>query len=123
MGGGLRGIKAGDYVLASILVALGVLMGWVDVHQSDASVTQAIAGGSMVHAMSSHSWWMVPVFAAAAVPVLWWRRSILAVTGIAAVIMALHDVLFGWVTRSGFGLPLAPVLTFLRALTYGWVKA
>ena len=123
MGGALRGIKAGDYVLASILVALGVLMGWVDVHQSDASVTQAIAGGSMVHTMSSHSVWMIPVFAAAAVPVLWWRRSVLAVTGIAAVIMALHDVLFGWVTRCGFGLPLALVLTFLGALTYGWVKA
>jgi signal transduction histidine kinase len=77
----------------------------------------------MVHTMSSHSVWMIPVFAAAAVPVLWWRRSVLLVTGIAAVIMALHDVLFGWVTRCGFGLPLALVLTFLGALTYGRAKA
>jgi signal transduction histidine kinase len=37
--------------------------------------------------------------------------------------MALHDGLFGWVTRCGAGLPLALVLAFLGALTYDRVKA
>jgi len=123
MGGALRGIRAGDYVLAGILTALSVLMGWFDVHETNADVTRAIAENSMVHTVSSHSPWMIPVFVAAAVPVLWWRRSVLAVTGVAAAVMVLHDVLFGWVTRCGFGLPLALVLTFLGALTYGWAKA
>ena len=123
MSGALRGIKAGDYVLAGVLTAVGLLLMEFDVRAADASVTKAIADGSMVHAMSSHSLWMIPVFAAATVPVLWWRRSVLAVTGVAIVIMALHDVLFGWVTRCGAGLPLALVLAFLGALTYGRAKA
>lgn len=123
MGGALRGIKAGDYVLAGIFTALAVLMLPLDVHMTDAQVAQAIADGSMVHAMSSHSPWMVPLFAAAMVPLLWWRRSVLAVTSAAIVIMALHDVLFGWVTRCGLGLPLALVLAFLGALTYERTKA
>jgi signal transduction histidine kinase len=37
--------------------------------------------------------------------------------------MALHDGLFGWVTRCGAGLPLALVLAFLGALTYDRAKA
>ena len=70
----------------------------------------------MVHQMTSHSWAMVPVFALATIPVLWWRRSVIAVTGIALVVMVLHDLLFGWVTRCGAGLPLAFVLAYLGAV-------
>jgi signal transduction histidine kinase len=123
MSGAFRGIKAGDWVLAGVLTALGVLLMVFDVQATDAQVARAIADGSMVHAQSSHSLWMIPVFAAATVPVLWWRRSVLAVTGVAIVVMALHDVLFGWVTRCGAGLPLALVLTFLGALAYERAKA
>ena len=86
---------------------------------SDAHVTAAIADGTMVHEMTSHSWAMVPVFALATVPVLWWRRSVVAVTGIALVVMVLHDLLFGWVTRCGAGLPLAFVLAYLGAVSLG----
>jgi signal transduction histidine kinase len=118
-----RGIKIGDYVLAAILTALGVLLMVFDVQSTDAQVARAVADGSMVHAVSSHSLWMIPLFAAATVSVLWWRRSLLAVTGIAIVVMALHDVLFGWVTRCGAGLPLALVLVFLAALAYERSKA
>jgi signal transduction histidine kinase len=60
---------------------------------------------------------MVPVFALATVPVLWWRRGVVAVTGIALVVMVLHDLLFGWVTRCGAGLPLAFVLAYLGAVS------
>ena len=49
--------------------------------------------------------------------------GVLAVTGASIVLMALHDVLFGWVTRCGAGLPLALVLVFLVALTYERAKA
>jgi signal transduction histidine kinase len=120
-----RGIKARDWVLAGGLTALGVVLMWYDVQASDAQVREAIAEGSMVHTMGSHSLWMIPVFSAATIPVLWWRRSIIAVTAFSAVVMALHDVVFGWVTRCGAGLPLAFVLAFLGALaserTMAWV--
>ena len=123
MTGVFRGVRIGDYALAGVLTALGVLRMEFDVRSTDASVARQVADGSMVHALSSHSPWMIPVFAAATIPVLWWRRSLLAVTGIAIVVMALHDVLFGWVTRCGAGLPLALVLAFLGALTYERAKA
>src|ERR1700759_1429826 len=123
MSGIMRGVKVGDYVLAGVLTALGVLLMVFDVRQSNAAVAQAIADGSMVHTVSSHSPWMIPVFAAATVPVLWWRRSVLAVTAVAIVAMTLHDVLFGWVTRCGAGLPLALALAFLAALSYGRTRA
>jgi signal transduction histidine kinase len=111
-----RGVKTRDWVLAGALTALGVLLMWFNLQLTDAQVREAIAEGSMVHTMSSHSPWMIPVFAGATVPVLWWRRGILAVTGVSVAVMALHVVLFGWVTRCGAGLPLAFVLAFLGAL-------
>src|SRR3984957_13873683 len=123
MSGVFRGIKAGDWILAGILTALGVLLMVFDVQETGAQVARAIADGSMVHVENSRSLWMIPVFAAAAISVLWWRRSLLAVTGVAIVVMALHDVLFGWVTRCGAGLPLALVLVFLAALSYQGAKA
>ncbi len=123
MSGILRGVKIGDYVLAGVLTALGVLLMVFNVRETSAGVARDIADGSMVHTVSSHSPWMIPVFAAATISVLWWRRSVLAVTGVAIVVMVLHDVLFGWVTRCGAGLPLALVLAFLGALTYQRTKA
>ena len=69
----------------------------------------------MVHEVTSHSWAMVPVFAVATVPVLWWRRNVIVVTGIALAAMVAHDLVFGWVTRCGAGLPLAFVLAYLGA--------
>lgn len=123
MSGAFRGIKAGDYVLAGVLTALGLVLMVLDVRVTDAQVARAVAGGSMVHAMSSHSPWMIPVFAGATASALWWRRGVLVVTGAAIVVMILHDVLFGWVTRCGAGLPLAFALAFLGALTYERAKA
>jgi signal transduction histidine kinase len=60
---------------------------------------------------------MLPVFALATIPVLWWRRNVIAVTGFALVVMVAHDLLFGWVTRCGAGLPLAFVLAYLGAVS------
>ncbi|TCO46042.1 signal transduction histidine kinase [Kribbella antiqua] len=111
-----RGIKVRDWLLAGGLTALGVYLMWSNIGTSDDQVRAAIAEGSMAHPMSSHSVWMIPVFAGAAIPVLWWRRNVVAVTTVSVVVMALHDVIFGWVTRCGAGLPLAFVLAFLGAL-------
>ena len=44
---------------------------------------------------------------------LWWRRNLVAVAGLAVVAMAAHVLLFGWTVRCGAGLPLAFVLAYL----------
>ena len=114
--GVFRGIRRVDWVLAVALTALGTWLMVEDVLFEDAHAASAIADGTMVHEMTSHSWAMVPVFALATLPVLWWRRGVMAVSGIALVVMVLHDLLFGWVTRCGAGLPLAFVLAYLGAV-------
>jgi signal transduction histidine kinase len=111
-----QGIRPVDWVLAGALTALGVALMVEDVLIQDAEVAKSIADGTMVHEMTSHSWAMVPVFALATIPVLWWRRGVIAVTGIALLVMVLHDLFFGWVTRCGAGLPLAFVLAYLVAV-------
>jgi hypothetical protein len=111
-----RGVRPVDWALSGALTALGVWLMVANVQFSDAGVSDAIADGTMVHELTSHSWAMVPVFALATIPVLWWRRNVIAVTGIALVVMVLHDLLFGWVTRCGVGLPLAFVLAYLGAV-------
>jgi hypothetical protein len=118
-----RGIKVLDWILAGVLTGLGALLMYFDVVTTDAEVAGSIADGSMFHPIDSHSPWMIPVFLGATVPVLWWRRSVLVVTGVAVGVMALHDLLFGWVTRCGAGLPLIFVLAFLGALAYPRTKA
>jgi signal transduction histidine kinase len=119
----LDGIRPVDVVLASVLTALGVALMTMNVLISDAEVAASLAERTMVHPMTSHSWWMIPVFVLATVPVLWWRRSALAVTGWALLVVVVHDLVFGWVTRCGAGLPLAFVLAFLGALAPGRRRA
>ena len=111
------GIRPVDWVLSGLLTALGIWLMVEDVTISDEQVAAAVRDGSMAHAMTSHAWAMLPVFLLAPVAVLWWRRSPLSVTAFAVAVLAAHDVLFGWVTRCGAGLPLAFVLTFLVAMT------
>jgi signal transduction histidine kinase len=111
-----RGIRPVDWVLAGALTVLGIWLMVEDVLFRDDHVASAIADGSMVHEMTSHSWAMVPVYVLASIPVLWWRRNVIAVTGIALAVMVLHDLLFGWVTRCGAALPLAFVLAYLGAV-------
>jgi signal transduction histidine kinase len=123
MGEVFRGVKVGDWLLAGALTALGALMMSMNVTASDADMAQAIADDEAVHLIDSHSAWLFPVFLGATIPVLWWRRSVLAATGIALGFMVLHDIAFGWVTRCGAGLPLAFVLTFLGAVAYDRTKA
>lgn len=116
--GVFRGVRPIDWILAGALTALGTWLMVDNVLLPDDKVAAAIAHGTMVHQTTSHSWLMVPVFALATVPVVWWRRSVIAVTGIALTVMVVHDLSFGWVTRCGAGLPLAFVLAFLGAVGY-----
>jgi hypothetical protein len=111
----VRGIRPVDVVLAGTLTALGVWLMVENVLYPDARTAAAIAQGGMVHPLSSHSWAMLPLFLVATLSVLWWRRSVVAVTAVALAAMVLHDLLFGWVTRCGAGLPLVFVLAYLGA--------
>ena len=111
----VNGLRPVDWPLAAALTALGVWLMIDNIMISDAQVAAKIAAGTMVHEITSRSWAMVPVFVMSTVPVLWWRRNVIAVTGIAVVAMAAHDLAFGWVTRCGAGLPLAFVLAYLGA--------
>lgn len=109
-------IRPVDGVLAAALTALGIAVMLLNILIQDGRMAAAVADGTMVHEVTSRSWVMIPVFALATVPVLWWRRNIIAVTGFALAVMVLHDLLFGWVTRCGAGLPLAFVLAYLGAV-------
>jgi signal transduction histidine kinase len=100
-----RGIRPVDAVLTAVLCGLGSSLGIMNV-LSDDPVTR----------IDSHSWLMVPVFVASAVPVLWWRRWPVGVTLFACTVMAVHVVAFGAVVRCGAGLPLSFTLAFLSGL-------
>jgi hypothetical protein len=123
MGEVLRGVKPVDWLLAGALTLLGAVLMLMNITSTDAEVAREVAAGGMAHTVESHSPWLVPVFAAATVTVLWWRRSPLAVTGVALGVLVAHDLLFGWVTRCGAGLPLAFVLAFLGALGHRRTQA
>jgi signal transduction histidine kinase len=118
-----RGVKGRDWLLAGALTALGAVLMLMNVTASDADMDREVASGALAHAIGSHSPWLLPVFAAATVPVLWWRRSVLAVASVTLGALVLHDLLFGWVTRCGAGLPVAFVLAFLGAVSYGRTQA
>ncbi|NIZ90187.1 hypothetical protein [Kineococcus rubinsiae] len=103
-----RRVRAVDVALAGALSTLVVLL-VVMVVEDDDPATRA----------GSQSWWMLPVFLAATVPLVWWRRSLVAVTATAVVAVGLHDLLFGPVVRCGAGLPLAFTLAFLAGAAGG----
>jgi hypothetical protein len=97
----LRGVRPLDYALAAGLTALGVVLMIADMQGPDGSTR-----------IDSTSWVMIPVFAAATLPILFRRRNLWAVLGVTAAALAVHDVAFGWVVRCGAGLPLAFALAY-----------
>jgi hypothetical protein len=103
----LKGIRPLDYVLAAVMVGLGVVLGIENVN--------APADADLAHAMDSHSALIVPVFALAAVPILFRRRSILAAIGASFVVLAASVAAFGWITRCGFALPLSIAMAYAVA--------
>lgn len=97
----LRGVRPLDYVLAAALTALGVVLMVADIHSH---------GGST--RIDSRSWALVPVFAAATVPILWRRVNLWAVLGVTAAALGIHTLAFGWEVRCGAGLPLTFALAY-----------
>ena len=97
----LRGVRPLDYVLAGAMTALGVVL-----------MVANMLGAEGSTRIDSTSWLMIPVFAAATVPILFRRRSLWVVLGVTAAAFAVHDVAFGWVVRCGAGLPLAFALAY-----------
>jgi hypothetical protein len=97
----LRGVRPLDYVLAAALTALGIILMVGNMHSTDANTR-----------IDSTSAVMIPIFAAATLPILWRRTNLWAVLGVTAVALAVHDVAFGWVVRCGAGLPLAFALAY-----------
>ena len=97
----LRGVRPLDYVLAAAMTALGVLL-----------MVENMGGPSGKTRVDSTTWVLIPVFAAATLPILWRRVNLWAVLGVTAAALAVHDIAFGWVVRCGAGLPLAFALAY-----------
>jgi hypothetical protein len=97
----LRGVRPLDYVLAAALTALGVVLMVANMGGPDGSTR-----------IDSTSWVLIPVFAAATLPILWRRTNLWAVLGVTAAALGVHDIAFGWVVRCGAGLPLAFALAY-----------
>ena len=104
-----KGIRPLDYVLTAVLVALAVFIGYENVNGG------AKAAADLAHAQDSQSAWMIPVFALAALPILWRRRAILAAIGVSFVVTAASVPMFGWVTRCGWALPLSVAMAYAVA--------
>jgi hypothetical protein len=58
---------------------------------------------------------MVPVFVAAALPLLWRRRAVLPAVAASFLVLAVSLPTFGWVTRCAFALPLSFALAYAVA--------
>jgi signal transduction histidine kinase len=101
----LRGVRPVDAVLAAVLCALGSSLVILIITSDEPT--------------GSRSWLMLPVFVAAMLPVLWWRRGLVGVVLFSTAAMAVHLVAFGAVVRCGAGLPLAFVLAYLAGLVEG----
>lgn len=105
------GVRRGDVALAVLVTGLGVAL----------MLENIMAGPDEGVRIDSHSWLIVPVFALATIPILWRRRSMLAVCLVTIAALAVHLLAFGWMVRCGAGLPLAFALAYgAGRLSEGW---
>ena len=102
-----KDIRPLDWAVTAGLVALAAFIGIENV--------DAGAGADLAHPLDSQSALMVPVFALAALPILWRRRGILAAIAVSFVVVAASVPAFGWVTRCGFALPLSFAMAYAVA--------
>jgi signal transduction histidine kinase len=100
-------IRPVDVVIAAILCALAAYLSVLNIKGHDPTTP-----------VDSHSWLQLPLFVAAALPVLWWRRSLIGALLTSSGLMLVHVFAFGHLVRCGSGLPLAFVLAFLCGFGY-----
>lgn len=103
----LKGIRPLDYVLTGVMVAIAALLGFANVTMEPDT--------EIAHALDTQTPLLIPVFVAAALPILWRRRGILAAIAASFVIVAASVMAFGWVTRCGFALPLSFAMAYAVA--------
>jgi hypothetical protein len=96
------GVRKGDVALAVATTGLGIAL----------MTENVLAGPDSDTRVDSHSWLLLPVFAAATLPILWRRRSMPAVLAVTAAALAVHVLAFGSLVRCGAGLPLAFALAY-----------
>ncbi|HTC70166.1 MAG TPA: hypothetical protein VK662_11400 [Acidothermaceae bacterium] len=101
----MQRIRPVDAVLAGVLCALAAYLSVENIETYDPKIPT-----------DSHSWLQLPLFVAAALPVLWWRRNLVWALLASCALMFVHVVVFGHLTRCGSGLPLVFVLAFLCGL-------
>ncbi|MGI8678460.1 MAG: hypothetical protein ACR2LX_07220 [Jatrophihabitans sp.] len=98
----MQWVRPVDVALAGALCILAAVLAVADIKSAGAA-TRA----------GSHSWLQLPVFVAAMLPVLWWRRSLIAAVLASCGLMFVHVLVFGHLVRCGAGLPLVFLLAFL----------
>ena len=104
----LKGIRPLDYALTAIMVGIAALLGFVNVNAgSDVK--------DLAHPLDSQSPLIAPVFMAAALPILWRRRNVLAAIGASFVVVSASIPAFGWLIRCGFALPLSIAMAYAVA--------
>ena len=103
----MQGVRPLDAVLAAALCALAAVLAVANI-RSTGTATR----------IDSHSWLQLPLFVAAMLPVLWWRRSLMAAVLASCGLMLLHVLAFGHVVRCGAGLPQVFLLAFLCGVAY-----
>jgi len=103
----MQRIRPVDAVMAGILCILAALITVTNISSNDPTFK-----------VDSHSWLQLPVFIGAALPVLWWRRSLIGALLTSSALMLVHVFAFGHLTRCGSGLPLVFVLAFLSGFGY-----
>ncbi len=103
----MAGTRPVDAVVAGILCLLAAVLAVADIKSTGAATR-----------IDSHSWLQLPVFVAAMLPVLWWRRNLIAAVLASAGLLLVHVLAFGYVVRCGAGLPLAFLLAFLCGFAY-----
>ena len=101
----MPGIRPIDTVMAGILGMLAAVLAVMNIENTDTTIR-----------VDSQSWLQLPLFVATVLPLLWWRRSLVAVLLASCGLMLVHLLTFGHLVRCGAGLPLVFVLAFLCGL-------
>jgi signal transduction histidine kinase len=98
----MQRVRPVDAVMAGILCALAAVMAIEDITYKGTGIR-----------IESQSWLQLPLWVGAALPVLWWRRNLVAALLASCGLALVHLLAFGHTTRCGSGIPLAFVFAFL----------